>query len=300
MVDAPVAAEPESFGTWLRRQREVREIDLREIADSTKVSMSYLRAFEDDRFDVLPASVFAKGFLRQYARYVGLDPEEAVNFYLAAREPLSDEDPPPARRQAKTSTRKYLLLVLVATAALILLVWLLSDRGERPAPSSPGAASSEPRDTSPELRDVPSMAAELLPGETERSVPAQETAPPGAAAQEAGPREAEPREAGPGQAEQLVSPLRVTLDFLNDCWVEASVDGTERLSELKVQGESLVLDAEELVEIKFGDASAVEVEVNGVPFALDRRPGTSVRSVVIDLETAAAITGAVPGENAEG
>ena len=72
--DAPVA-EPESFGTWLRRQREVREIDLREIADSSKVSMSYLRAFEEDRFDVLPAPLFAKGFLRQYARYVGLDPK---------------------------------------------------------------------------------------------------------------------------------------------------------------------------------------------------------------------------------
>ena len=59
--------ETASFGSRLRRQREVRDIGLREIADASKISLRYLEAFEQDRFEALPAVVFAKGFLREYA-----------------------------------------------------------------------------------------------------------------------------------------------------------------------------------------------------------------------------------------
>src|SRR5262245_32379222 len=82
--------EPEStasFGDWLRRQREMREISLRDIADRTKISLRYLEAMEDDRFDLLPAPIFAKGFLREYARYVGLSPDDVVNHYLSVQAP---------------------------------------------------------------------------------------------------------------------------------------------------------------------------------------------------------------------
>ena len=91
------------------------------------------------------------------------------------------------------------------------------------------------------------------------------------------------------EVEEPGPPLRVTLDFLSDCWVEASVDGAEKLSELKVQGESLLLDAKEVVEFKVGDVGAVQVEINGVPFEIEDRTGSSVQNVRIDLETAAAV-----------
>ena len=68
--------ESGSFGEWLRRQREMLEISLRDIADRTKISLRYLEAMEADRFDLLPAPIFAKGFLREYARYVGLSPDD--------------------------------------------------------------------------------------------------------------------------------------------------------------------------------------------------------------------------------
>src|SRR5688572_25847284 len=74
-----VPTETGSFGDWLRRQREMREINLRDIAERTKISLRYLQAMEADRFDLLPAPIFAKGFLREYARYVGLSPDEVVN-----------------------------------------------------------------------------------------------------------------------------------------------------------------------------------------------------------------------------
>ena len=283
--DAPRVAEPESFGAWLRRQREVREIDLREIADSSKVSMSYLRAFEEDRFEVLPAQVFAKGFLRQYARYVGLDPEEVVNFYLAAHQPDdSERESMQVHTEPETPARNYLVFVLAVTAALVLLVWLLSVYGDRmrSAPDAAEPASTPAPVSAPAVQSTPAgVPAAGVPDTPKES--AVVTAEPSSADFEPG--------VPPPVAEPL-PPLRVTLDFLNDCWVEASVDGAERLSELKVQGESLLLSAQEVVEFKVGDVNAVQVEVNGEPYEIEEREGTSVRTVRIDLKSASVATAA--------
>ena len=71
-----------SFGETLKRERELREITLREISDATKVNIRYLEALEQNRFEVLPGGLFNKGFIRAYATYVGLDCEEMVHAYL--------------------------------------------------------------------------------------------------------------------------------------------------------------------------------------------------------------------------
>ncbi len=73
-----------SFGENLRRRRELRGISLDAISNSTKISPRMLRAIEDEQFDQLPGGVFNKGFVRAYARQIGLDEEEAVTDYLAA------------------------------------------------------------------------------------------------------------------------------------------------------------------------------------------------------------------------
>jgi len=73
-----------AFGEKLRKQREQRNIALDAISNTTKISTRMLRALEDEHFDQLPGGVFNKGFVRAYARQVGLDEEEAVLDYLAA------------------------------------------------------------------------------------------------------------------------------------------------------------------------------------------------------------------------
>jgi hypothetical protein len=72
------------FGDKLRKQRELRGISLDAISTTTKISPRMLRAIEDEHFDQLPGGVFNKGFVRAYARQVGLDAEEAVSDYLTA------------------------------------------------------------------------------------------------------------------------------------------------------------------------------------------------------------------------
>ena len=64
------------FGQNLRQARQARNITLQEIAATTKVSSRALQALEDEHFELLPGGVFNKGFVRAYARCVGLDEEK--------------------------------------------------------------------------------------------------------------------------------------------------------------------------------------------------------------------------------
>jgi cytoskeletal protein RodZ len=73
-----------AFGEKLRKQRQQRGLELDAISNTTKISTRMLRALEDEHFDQLPGGVFNKGFVRAYARQVGLDEEEVVADYLTA------------------------------------------------------------------------------------------------------------------------------------------------------------------------------------------------------------------------
>lgn len=73
------------FGDKLRREREMRGVTLDEIAEATKIGTRSLRALEEERFDQLPGGIFNKGFVRSYARFLGLDEEQAVSDYITAQ-----------------------------------------------------------------------------------------------------------------------------------------------------------------------------------------------------------------------
>ena len=65
--------EMESLGGYLRKQRELQQLSVAEIAQTTRIPARILRLIENDRFDELPADVFVRGFLRAYAHAVGLE-----------------------------------------------------------------------------------------------------------------------------------------------------------------------------------------------------------------------------------
>ncbi|MCZ6904391.1 MAG: helix-turn-helix domain-containing protein, partial [Acidobacteria bacterium] len=73
-----------SFGENLRREREMRGVDLREIADATRINLRFLEAVENEKFGALPGGVFNRGFIRSYARYLGLDEEKILGEYELA------------------------------------------------------------------------------------------------------------------------------------------------------------------------------------------------------------------------
>jgi transcriptional regulator with XRE-family HTH domain len=238
-----------SFGTWLRRQRELREIDLREIAEKTKISLRYLKAMEQDRFEVLPAPVFARGFLREYAKYVGLNADEVVNYYLSTQagegiEELAREEVVESSSSRGPVTRGAFLVILLIVAVAVLayfLFWRQSQEDARRAAPPP-----------------------IAPPASQIVVPTEAPPPPPEAV--------------------LAAPIVVTLDLTQECWVEARVDGAPELSRLFVAGESIQLEAEERVELTLGNGGGVEVQVNNMPYDLGVAAG-QVANVTIDLST---------------
>ncbi len=71
------------FGDKFRKAREKKDISLDDVSNVTKISSRMLQAIEEERFDLLPGGVFNKGFIRAYAKHLGLNDEEAVTDYLA-------------------------------------------------------------------------------------------------------------------------------------------------------------------------------------------------------------------------
>jgi flagellar biosynthesis protein FlhG len=78
----PEEEDAEFDGQRLQRVRVRRGIELEEIAGVTKVNPTYLRFIEEERFDDLPAAVYVRGFLKSYARCVGLDPDRVARSYM--------------------------------------------------------------------------------------------------------------------------------------------------------------------------------------------------------------------------
>jgi len=70
-----------SVGQELKRERELRGISLKDIADSSKINMRFLRALEDDQLNILPGKFFTKSTIRTYSNYLGLDEKSILNLY---------------------------------------------------------------------------------------------------------------------------------------------------------------------------------------------------------------------------
>jgi len=123
------------IGNSLREARLRQSLDFPEIEQGTKIRGKYLRALEDEQFDVLPAQTYVKGFLRSYAEYLGLDGQLYVDEYNS-RFVVGEEEPqsrprrsaPPSRGvQVQSRVVLLTLLGIVSVTALVIVAWT---RGE--------------------------------------------------------------------------------------------------------------------------------------------------------------------------
>ncbi len=113
---APVRPRVGQFGDKFRKAREAKKISLDDVSNVTKISARMLQAIEEEKFDQLPGGVFNKGFIRAYAKHLGINDEEAVTEYLgclrrAQIEAQAAWEPPkravaPAKRPFVAPTRR--------------------------------------------------------------------------------------------------------------------------------------------------------------------------------------------------
>ena len=139
------------IGSSLRDARRRRELDLRQAELGTKIRSKYLRALEDEQFDVLPSQTYVKGFLRSYADFLGLDGQLYIDEYNS-RFFVGEETRerqrrrrklPKAHRRAERNVVGLALLGIAAVTALIIVAWRFGG-GDAPTAIPNLAAGSAP------------------------------------------------------------------------------------------------------------------------------------------------------------
>ncbi|HEX4745586.1 MAG TPA: RodZ domain-containing protein [Gaiellaceae bacterium] len=141
------------IGSSLREARERQNLDFPELEERTKIRPKYLRALEDERFDILPAPTYVRGFLRSYAEALGLDGQPFVDEYNSRFTVGEDDAPlrarrvPVERRGRATRESRMAVVALVAIAvatALVIAAWKFGGPESEPVPGLAAQGSSTP------------------------------------------------------------------------------------------------------------------------------------------------------------
>src|SRR5512137_2660117 len=110
------------FGERLKRERELREVSLEEVAKSTRIGSRFLEALENEQWERLPGGIFNRGFVRAVAHYLGLSEEDLLSEYDLARAEEKAETPVPQEsripRQSVWIPIAAVLLILCVMTAL--------------------------------------------------------------------------------------------------------------------------------------------------------------------------------------
>ncbi len=125
MADWNLSTQEVGVGTFLRRNREERGISIEEVASSTRVRTFYLEKIENEEFNRLPAVPIGRGFIRAYARYIGVDDDEVVHRYnqnVGATSEDIDNDLGEKITFSPYASRKPFALLLPVTAVVLFIL----------------------------------------------------------------------------------------------------------------------------------------------------------------------------------
>lgn len=234
--------EASGVGVDLRHAREQRGLSLDELSHRTKITVKILDSLETNRLDKLPEPIFVRGFLRAYAREVGLDPEETVQRYLAqfppvedpveseAASPQSPVEPGGAVERAldafAAASRDRRARGVLVAVVLILFAGYLTIGRRTSGPSQPAAArASASAESRPEIG-------------TSGSTASTSTA-------------------------TVPDVLHLTVRARRLCWFSAIVDGTQVVHRLLSAGETYSVDVRDEASLRVGDPAAFAFAING-------------------------------------
>ena len=253
-----------SVGQILHNAREARGVSLEDVAARLRLMQRQVEAMETDDFESLGPTVFARGFVSNYARFLGLAPEPLLaRMRGAPAEPsaVSHSAPPPPHSWLSSPWLILLLLgLLVVVAAPVALYWWLNSEGE----DAPGKQLSS---TSSVTRISPAPAA-VPPADEPTEAPRPEATPVPPSSSAAALSEA------PATATSTARALpagrgALRLEFGDEAWVEIK-DGSGRMlhRQLNPAGSSVDLSGQPPFDVVIGNASQTRVTYNGRPIDL--------------------------------
>ena len=268
----PSHSELATFGEELRREREIRGISLKEISDATKISKRFLEAIERNDHKTLPAPVFTRGFVREYARYLGLNAEEMVTRYNYAAsgddrieqsahlQSLVQPQPPPREPKgipplyARIDRNIYLLIAIVVALSLVTW-WALRFKREARAEAVDAVSHSAP---------VPPVGAPA-PHAAPVKPPVAAVAPP-----------------RPAPTDDL---LHLTMDLTDDSWVTLKADGKTVVNDELKSGDHRTFEAhDQFFFSTVGNPEGLTMTMNGVHIPQLGKHGRTVHKRGFDRE----------------
>lgn len=234
-----------SLGETLRQARLDRGSSLSDAEEETHIRRKYLEALEGEDYGGLPAVVYTRGFIRTYARYLGLDPESTLDLFGPAR--LREERTLlRAATPQLTASRPISIRIFLAVAGVVLAGFLLAYLWTQ----------------------VDSFVESL--SQIEQGSPTRVAAGPARAAGQSSPV-ASPVIAAPGAlASPAPSPtpergVVVDVRVTERTWLEVWIDGTSQLQTTLQGGSVRSFSGNQSVRMRVGNAAAVQAIVNGQP-----------------------------------
>ncbi|MDU2065866.1 MAG: DUF4115 domain-containing protein [Sporomusaceae bacterium] len=218
----------ETVGQILRAEREKQNLSISEVEKATSIRALYITSIEEDQYKVIPGEVYLKGFIRNYANFLGLNGPELVELYRQTQKPPEEEaepiaqTPQPIKQDSlgRSFPSKLVAMVILLVAVVGIGFWAYQSSGKTPGPMpAPEAKTQQP--------------AQVPPTPTTATKPAD------------------------------AKPVYVQAKFTAECWTLVTADGKQLYEGIPKINESFTWQADKTLVIKAGNAAAVDVTFNG-------------------------------------
>ncbi|MBI3810058.1 MAG: helix-turn-helix domain-containing protein [Nitrospirae bacterium] len=263
----------ETLGENFQRARETKGLTLEEAAARTRILPLYLKAVEDNNYAKLPDEVFAKGFVRSYARILGLDEatiirqfEESGGQFYAKRNERESLKQKLEEEERQKKVNRNIVVGMVSAALLILFVLMGRDRDRpepRPVPTDPVPAASVPAPAFESPRADPAFRSVFGQSEVERNfsgvLPLEGVVP--------------------DDKKKLI----LDVEAVERCWVKVQTDHTPAQEVMLNPGDRNRWKAQERLTLTLGNAGGVRVSLNGKLQGPFGGRGKVVREIVFTL-----------------
>jgi cytoskeleton protein RodZ len=283
--------ETDSVGGILKFLRNRENLSVQEVATRLHLEPRIIESLEHDAYDQLPASIYVRGYIRNYSKLVGADAEHLIRLYDQADVEEEPEIIPEVRHPAQTSSSDKPVKVVTYLISLILVIlliawwqsnFLIKDLGVAAGKAAAPAAAGKESTTEAPAFDYHF---DVVPGSTNPFYRAkQEQEPAAAAATEEGAPEVKPEEGPvdtteaatpppPREPRTIISnttgPDTIRMQLTADSWIEVTdADGQRVFFSLGRAGDTLILHGTAPFSVLLGYAQGVKMEYNGQPFDL--------------------------------
>ena len=254
------------LGNTLREERERQNLSVEDIEQGTSIRALYIEAIENGEYDKLPGEVYTRGFIKNYAKFLGLDGDEFSKQFTAevhgapSPSPVSEN---PVENSAEIPAETF----VVETKPVKPVKPAKPAKPEKKSSKVVGEIHGETGGSSSKLIVAAVVIIAALAGGAWSFLSSDggdvATKPPVQTQQKPQPENPTPVANANPAPPAPIDGVKVEAKFNDRCWTLATVDGTVVLEGVVEAGENLSWEGKQNINLRLGNAGAVELTHNG-------------------------------------